>query len=113
MSAKAMNTIKNRPKANDKIYTPPKVVDIILKFCGYKEGDLVLECCRGKGAIYNKLSDPKQYCEIDEGLDFFDYNNQNPISDLVYLISAYRFVGFSFAVFNIFTTHTTTRLTTI
>tara|TARA_R110001632_G_scaffold63407_2_gene151653 strand:+ start:725 stop:1318 length:594 start_codon:yes stop_codon:yes gene_type:complete len=76
MSAKAMNTIKNRPKPNDKIYTPPKVVDIMLKFCNYKQGDLVLECCKGKGAIYDKLSEPKQYCEIDEGLDFFNHHKK-------------------------------------
>ena len=76
MSAKAMNTIKNRQKPNDKIYTPPKIVDIMLKFCDYKEGDLVLEPCKGKGAIYNKLSEPKEYCEIDYGIDFFEYNKK-------------------------------------
>tara|TARA_R110002050_G_scaffold18944_2_gene54845 strand:+ start:900 stop:1493 length:594 start_codon:yes stop_codon:yes gene_type:complete len=76
MSAKAMNTIKHRQKPNDKIYTPPQVVDIMLNFCDYKEGDSVLEPCRGKSAIYNKLKEPKFYCEIDEGLDFFEYNKK-------------------------------------
>tara|TARA_R110001599_G_scaffold83386_2_gene224120 strand:- start:1031 stop:1615 length:585 start_codon:yes stop_codon:yes gene_type:complete len=76
MSAKLMKGIGNRQKPNDKIYTPPKVVDIMIDFCGYKEGDLVLEPARGQGAIYDKLSEPKEYCEIEMDLDFFDYNKK-------------------------------------
>ena len=76
MSAKLMNSIKNRQKPNDKIYTPPKIVDIMLDFCGYEKGDLVLEPAKGLGAIYDKLSEPKHYCEIDENLDYFDYDNK-------------------------------------
>jgi len=71
-----MNSIKHRKKPNDKIYTPSKVVDIMIDFCEYEEGDLVLEPARGQGAIYDKLKEPKEYCEIDEGLDFFDYNKK-------------------------------------
>mgnify|MGYP006097810737 CR=1 FL=1 len=37
-----MSSIKNRKISNDKIYTPPKIVDIMIDFCGYKEGDNVL-----------------------------------------------------------------------
>jgi|TARA_R110001599_G_scaffold93089_1_gene243181 hypothetical protein len=76
MSAKVMNSIKLRQKPNDKIYTPPKVVDIMLNFCGYNSGESVLEPARGLGAIYNKLEEPKQYCEIEEGIDFFNYNKK-------------------------------------
>tara|TARA_R110002126_G_scaffold6404_2_gene33341 strand:- start:4542 stop:5135 length:594 start_codon:yes stop_codon:yes gene_type:complete len=76
MSAKVMNSIKLRQKPNDKIYTPPKVVDIMIDFCGYKEGDLVLEPARGLGAIYDKLKEPKEYCEIEMDLDFFNYNKK-------------------------------------
>ena len=68
-----MNSIKLRQKPNDKIYTPPKVVDIMIDFCGYTEGDLVLEPARGLGAIYDKLKEPKEYCEIEMDKDFFDY----------------------------------------
>ena len=73
MNVKAMNTIKSRANANDRIYTPPQVADLMLKFCDYKEGQLVLECCSGNGDIYEKLKEPKEYCEIDEDRDFFDY----------------------------------------
>ena len=71
-----MNSIKLRQKPNDKIYTPPKVVDIMLNFCGYNSGESVLEPARGLGAIYDKLSEPKEYCEIEMDLDFFDYNKK-------------------------------------
>tara|TARA_R110000824_G_scaffold67001_1_gene173625 strand:- start:884 stop:1477 length:594 start_codon:yes stop_codon:yes gene_type:complete len=76
MSVKTMNSIQSRQKPNDKIYTPPKIVDIMLDFCDYKEGDLVLEPARGLSAIYDKLKEPKEYCEIEENLDFFDYNKK-------------------------------------
>ena len=64
MSANVMNKIKHRLKPNDRIYTPPKIVDIMLDFCDYKKGESVLEGAKGKGAIYDKLSEPKEYCEI-------------------------------------------------
>ncbi|MHA1542458.1 MAG: hypothetical protein ACTSQH_05755 [Candidatus Hodarchaeales archaeon] len=48
----------------------------MLDFCDYKEGDLVLEPARGLSAIYDKLKEPKEYCEIEENLDFFDYNKK-------------------------------------
>lgn len=76
MSATIMNSIKNRENPNDKIYTPPKVVDIMIDFCGYKEGENILEPAKGLGAIYDKLKSPKDYCEIEEDKDFFDYNKK-------------------------------------
>tara|TARA_R110002167_G_scaffold3059_3_gene14795 strand:+ start:1688 stop:2281 length:594 start_codon:yes stop_codon:yes gene_type:complete len=76
MTSKIMSSIKNRATPNDKIYTPLKVVDIMLDFCEYKEGQLVLEPARGLGAIYDKLKTPKEYCEIEEDKDYFDYHNK-------------------------------------
>ena len=71
-----MNNIQSRQNPNDKIYTPPKVVDMMIDFCDYQPGQSVLEPARGKGAIYDKLSEPKDYCEIEDGKDFFDYNKK-------------------------------------
>ena len=76
MTSKIMNKIQNRKKPNDNIYTPNKVVDIMLKFCDYKKGQSVLDPCRGKGAIYDKLFEPKFYCEIDEDINFFDWDKK-------------------------------------
>lgn len=76
MTSKIMNSIQSRKNPNDKIYTPSKVVDIMLDFCDYKEGQLVLEPARGLGAIYDKLKKPKDYCEIEEDKDFFNYEKK-------------------------------------
>ena len=69
MSVEIMNSIKNRENPNDKIYTPPQVVDIMINFCGYKEGDNVLEPAKGLGAIYDKLKSPKDYSLMDKFLN--------------------------------------------
>jgi len=78
--------IKNNP--SDKVYTPDFIVDDVL--CHFKDmfnlsQDKVLEPFRGNtsleggGAFYNKLKDTFQHqvdwCEIDEGVDFLDYDN--------------------------------------
>jgi len=84
MSSKVMNSIQKRINPNDRIYTPSKVVDMMLKFCDYLPGQTVLDPCRGQGAIYDKLAEPKFYCEIDEDIDFFTWDKhvdiiiQNP-----------------------------------
>ena len=74
MTSKVMKSIQKRVNPNDKIYTPLKIVDMMLEFCDYKPGQSVLDPCRGLGAIYNKLAEPKFYCEIEENKDFFDWN---------------------------------------
>ena len=71
-----MSSIKNRENPNDKIYTPPKVVDLMIEFSGYKHGDHVLEPAKGLGAIYDKLKSPKEYCEIEEDKDYFNYDKK-------------------------------------
>ena len=76
MSSAVMNKIQSRKNPNDKIYTPPVVVDMMLDFCEYKAGQSVLEPARGLGAIYDKLKSPKEFCEIDEDKDYFDYNKK-------------------------------------
>ena len=42
------------------------------------EGDSVLEPFKGDGVFYDKILDcnPKSYCEIDDGIDFFDYDKK-------------------------------------
>jgi hypothetical protein len=59
-------------RKGDRVYTPPHVArDMVRHFypCGR-----ILEPCRGDGAIYDLLPDGAQFCEIDEGLDFFDWS---------------------------------------
>ena len=71
-----MNKIQKKEKPNDVIYTPNSIVDLMLDFCDYKEGQSVLDPCKGKGAFFDKLSEPKDYCEITENIDFFDYTKK-------------------------------------
>ena len=62
--------------ANDKIYTPVETAkDIISKFDLYGK---VLDPFKGSGAFYDNLPEnvEKDWCEIDLGRDFFNYNEK-------------------------------------
>ena len=76
MTSKIMNKIQKKQNPNDVIYTPNTIVDLMLDLCDYKEGQSVLDPCKGKGAFFDKLSEPKDYCEITENIDFFDYTKK-------------------------------------
>lgn len=64
--------------ANDKVYTNELVAKYIIKSLPINDGDVILEPCRGKGAFYNNFPNNciKEYCELDEGKDFFEYNKK-------------------------------------
>ena len=58
----------------DKVYTPKHIAKHIID--SFPISGKVLDPFRGKGAFYDQLENvEKDYCEIDEGKDFFDYNN--------------------------------------
>ena len=65
---------------NDKVYTQEFIVnEVISEFRPYiNKFETILEPFRGGGAFYDKLlplsDNPVGWCEIDEGIDFFDYN---------------------------------------
>lgn len=74
MSAKTMNYIQKKENPNDIVYTPQKIVDIMIEDLDIN--DSVLDCCYGKGVFYNSFKNKnKYYCEITEDKDFFDFNN--------------------------------------
>ena len=54
---------------NDKIYTPRDLSQKIIKY--FRPSGLILEPCRGDGAFSDYMD--CEWCEIDEGRDFFDY----------------------------------------
>ena len=61
---------------NDKIYTPPHIVDEVLEVFLPMMGDdeTVLEPFRGKGAFYDKLpANRRSWCEIDDGVDYLKH----------------------------------------
>ena len=78
---KHLSAVKKRKKPNDKIYTPSAMaqhhIDMTNKVA--KELGVTgpwLDPFRGKGAYYDQF--PKgvthEWCEIDDGVDFFDYD---------------------------------------
>ena len=75
---KVCNSIKSRDNPNDKIYTPKNLALDMIDFCDIQEGQKVLDPCKGGGVFYDNLPDncEKYYCEIDEGIDFFDFNEK-------------------------------------
>lgn len=74
---------KNTPE-KDKVYLPePYAVDIIEHFVGKRRGLRLLDPCAGKGVFVNNYPEGNEriYCEIDEGRDFFEF--QQPVDMIV------------------------------
>jgi len=60
--------------ASDTVQTPIDIARMIVSVFSPK--GLTLEPCKGSGNIYNELPEPKEWCEITEGRDFFDYQTK-------------------------------------
>jgi hypothetical protein len=79
MNKKAERYIAKSMKMNhtlegDVVMTPePLAIDIINHF---NPKGLVLDPCKGTGAFYNNFPGEKDWCEISEGKDFFDYTKE-------------------------------------
>ena len=62
-----------RSSKHDVIYTPLPVALKMIELCGITEDMKVLDPCRGGGVFYDNLPPcDKHYCEITEGIDFFE-----------------------------------------
>jgi len=75
VETKIANTIKYRKYANDIFQTPIKLAQYCIKLIPIEKGDLCLDNARGKGAFYNNLPNPREWCELPKR-DFFNYNKQ-------------------------------------
>lgn len=58
----------------DVVYTPTHVSKSIIDFLN--PYGVCLDPCKGDGAFYEYLPEGKQYCEIAEGSDFFDFRGK-------------------------------------
>jgi len=82
MISKSSHKIKNRENPNDKFYTPLDLVKVHLDmFKNIPNNSKILEPFAGKKVYYNEMlklfnNCIIEYTEIDEGLDFFNYNNK-------------------------------------
>jgi len=77
MLNKVGNSIKKRKTANDVIFTPLDVAQLMINMCELQQGMTVLDPCAGSNKVfYNNLPDCvlKDYCEIEEGKNFFEYD---------------------------------------
>ena len=69
---------KARKSKNDVYYTPGDIVDDCMSLMDISEDDFLLDPFYGQGAFYNKFpeSNPREWCEIEMGRDFFEYNHE-------------------------------------
>ena len=75
----SIRNIKGRENPNDVIHTPISVAQIMIDMCELKDGDMVLDPSAGSNKVfYNTFPDyiKRDYCEITEGTDFFEYHNK-------------------------------------
>lgn len=85
MSSSVSHSIRNRNNANDVFITPLELAKKHIDMIDYKDDDIWLDPCKNDGSYYNQFpTNYKDYCEILEGKDFFDYTKdvdiivQNP-----------------------------------
>jgi hypothetical protein len=75
-----VNSIQFRSdkQKNDKIYTPKPVANMMIEMCNFKEGETVLDPCKGGGIFYDNLPSivNKEWCELDENKSFYDWNKR-------------------------------------
>lgn len=78
MDSQISHKIKHRTHPKDKFYTPIDLAKELIALVPLVENDLVLDPCLGRGAFYNNYPSfvEKKYCEIDLGIDFFQYNTK-------------------------------------
>lgn len=72
------NSIRYRENPNDKFYTPKAIATLMIDMCDIQPGQKVLDPSKGTGVFYDNLPEhcEKDWCEIDEGRDFFDYHQK-------------------------------------
>jgi hypothetical protein len=58
--------------------TPEELCKLLIKKCNLIQNETVLEPFKGEGSFYNNFPDfvIKDYCEIEEGKDYKDYNKK-------------------------------------
>ena len=77
MSNKVGNAIKGRKVANDVFLTPLPLVLKAIEMSSITPEMRVLDPCRATGNFYNNLPPcKKEWAEITEGKDFFDFKDK-------------------------------------
>ncbi len=68
-----------RRTLNDDVQTNPEFAKKIIQHFTpqFQPDDIFLEPCKGDGAFFDNLPKPKDWCEIDLGRDFLEYDGPN------------------------------------
>ena len=94
-----MGCSRKKPNPKDVVFTDPIVAIHIIKH--FHPSGFLLDLCKGDGAFYNNFPADckKAYCELSEGLDFFEWKTQVDwiISNPPYSVY-YDFLEHAFAV---------------
>lgn len=62
------------PILQDVVYTPPELASDIVSY--FSPSGLCLDPCMGEGAFLNLLPDGSEWCEIEQGRDFYAWTRQ-------------------------------------
>jgi hypothetical protein len=83
----------------DVVYTPPELARDVVSF--FKSSGMHLDPCMGDGAFYDLFPEPREWCEIEKGRDFYAWSkpvdwiiSNPPFSNLL------AWVRYSFKVAN-------------
>lgn len=70
--------IQRREEGNDIFYTSQKLARNLIEMVPLEKGDTVLDPALGTGSFYDNFPEyvEKDYCEIEEGKDFFKYDKK-------------------------------------
>ena len=76
-----IRSIKERKTANDVLYTPLEVAIKLIEMTETLPSDFLLDPSKGGGIFFENFPTciKKEYCEITEGKDFFDYEGSPDI----------------------------------
>ena len=73
MSATAIHNAHKTP--NDCIYTPPSLAQRMIEMAAIQPHEVVLDPSKGAGVFFDNLPRcDKHYCEIEEGVDFYQWS---------------------------------------
>jgi hypothetical protein len=77
MSSSVAKSIQDRKTPKDVFFTPKSLALEMIEMCNITPDMSVLDPCRGGGIFYDNLPDcNKDWCEITDGKDFFDYKDR-------------------------------------
>jgi hypothetical protein len=77
MSSSVSHKIRSRKEANDIFITPLDLAKKQIDMIDYNDNEIWLDPCKNNGSYYNQYpNDNKDWCEILDNKDFFEYDKK-------------------------------------